>query len=212
MRTLRNCCERRWLSATAARPVPGRVSCPGPQTWLCGFDRRNDSVPQPASGLKSEVDRLLALAPLAVIVTAQVGQHLHGHRRVLFRVDLNVAPQVIHEYRELVTEVPVDLHYLIEHVGDKVLAAERERGGLAMNGQALDEAPGSRREFGRWLRYGSFLERGQHRLAVAQQPDEAVDGAAVGPRLSHAVEVELEVADEAAAEFVALLDEHDVVD
>ena len=57
-----------------------------------------------------------------------------------------------------------------------------------------------------------FLERGQDRLAVAEQPDEAVDGAAVGPGLSHAFEVELEVTDEATAKLIALFDEHDVVD
>jgi hypothetical protein len=67
-------------------------------------------------------------------------------------------------------------------------------------------------ELRRRRRYPGGLQRLDHRPLVAQQGDELVDDGGVGARLEHALDIEFEVADEAAAQLVALLDEHDVVD
>ena len=70
--------------AVAAAPPPLRRRRPL-------ADGREDAVPQPGPGREGEVDRLGALRPLGVVVAAQVGEHLHRHRRVLLAVDLDVA-------------------------------------------------------------------------------------------------------------------------
>src|SRR2546423_8062764 len=46
-------------------------------------DRGQDAVPEAGAGGGRDVHGLRTLAPLGVVVTAQVGEHLHGHPRVV---------------------------------------------------------------------------------------------------------------------------------
>src|SRR4051812_15983559 len=177
-----------------------------------GADRREDSVPEPGPRVERGVDGLLALAPLVVVVAAQVGEHGHGHGRVRVAVDLDVPFEVVDEDAEAVAGVLVDRHHLVEHVRDEVLPAERERRGLAVHGSVLDEAPGGLDELDRRLGGAHLLERGQHRFAVAQELHHGLDRPGVGAGLLHRPQVQLEVADEPGAVLVALLDQDDVVD
>src|SRR6266496_1973376 len=63
-------------------------------------DGVGDRIPQRVPGLQRELDGLRTLGPLAVVVAAQVNQHLHRHRGVLFTVDLDVPRQVVLERRQ----------------------------------------------------------------------------------------------------------------
>src|ERR1022692_1436124 len=174
-------------------------------------DGGQDAVPQAGAGREGEGDRSGALRPLGLVFAAEVSEHLHCHRRVLLAVDLDVASQVVNERVER-SEALVDADDLLEHVRDQVLAAEGERRGLHVDGRALDQAPGEPDELGGRRRHAGLVERFEHGLPGAELVDEGIDDRRVGAGLGHAVDVELEMTDEAAAELVALLDENDVVD
>src|SRR5256714_14038173 len=173
--------------------------------------RGQDAVPEAGAGGERDVHGLRTLAPLGVVVTAQVGEHLHGHRRVLLAIHLDVPCQIVDE-RVQRRDFVVDRDHLLEHVRDQVLATERERGRLAVHPTVVDEPPRGRRELGGRCRYPGGDHRLRYRPAGAQLADQPVDRGGVRAGLTHAVDVQLEVADEAAAQLVALLDEHDVVD
>jgi hypothetical protein len=173
--------------------------------------RGEDPVPEPDPPRERGVDRLLALTPLPGIVSAQVGEHLHGHGSVLFAVHLNMAFQVIHKGRQPVSSSVVYFHNLVEHVGNQVLPAEGEGRGLAVHRRRLYEFPCHAAEFGRGVGDLCLLQRGAHGHVPSQERDEGLDRGPVRARLHHAVKVKFEMADELAAEFVALFDEHDVV-
>jgi 4'-phosphopantetheinyl transferase len=132
---------------TQAVAWPGAVAVPAGavqrplRRWHPLADGRENAVPQPDPGGQREVDRVGALGPLGGVIAAEVGQHLHGHRRVLLGIDLNVTGQVIDERAERPDPL-VDVDHLLEHVRDQVLAAEGERGGLRVHGRVLDEIPG----------------------------------------------------------------------
>jgi hypothetical protein len=87
---------------------------------------------------------------------------------VLLGIYLDMTAQVIHERGELVIQLPVQGGDLVEHVGDQVFPAERERGRLAVNRGLIDELPGGGHELDRGLGRARLLERRKHRLAVAQ--------------------------------------------
>src|SRR5882762_8819536 len=67
------------------------------QRRLTLADGGQDPVPQLRARLQRPRHRDGALVPLGVVVPAQVGEHLHGHRRVLLAVDLDVPRQVVDE-------------------------------------------------------------------------------------------------------------------
>jgi DNA-binding transcriptional LysR family regulator len=209
-----------WTSLTAVRDALHEIHEAGEHALRVGLaearpaaavDGGEDSVPQRDPGLQRGLDRLLALGPHRVAVSAEVGEHLHGHRGVLLPVHLDMPLEVVHEGAEVALSL-VDLHDTVEHVGDQVLPAERERGRLAVHGSALDESPGGRHEVGRGGGRVDFLQRGEHWPSRTEERDQILDRGDVGTRLRHSLEVQLEMADESAAVLVALFDEDDVVD
>src|SRR5215470_6606048 len=61
------------------------------------LDGGEDAVPEAVPRGERKVNRARTLLPFLLVVAAEVGEHLHGHRGVLFAVHLDVPREVVHE-------------------------------------------------------------------------------------------------------------------
>src|SRR5216683_1619009 len=91
-----------------------------------------NAIPERVPCVKCGLDGLRAFIPHLGVLAAQIDQHLHGHWRVLFPVDLDMPGQIILERTQIPAGV-VDADDLLEHLRDEIFPPECERRRLAVD-------------------------------------------------------------------------------
>src|ERR1700751_4442464 len=131
------------------------------------LDSRENAVPEKNPRLQRSIDGGAAFLPTAVVVTAQLCQHLHRHGSVLFAVHLDMAGQVITKDVEAFL-IRADGNDLVEHIRDEILAPEGKCRRLAVHRRVLYKVPGGSYEIGRRLGRGDRIERRRDTPAISQ--------------------------------------------
>jgi hypothetical protein len=153
-----------------------------------------------------------AVAPVLLVRPAELRHHGQRHRGVLVGIYLDVSLEVGAEGGGAGQNVWVALDHPLEHARDEVFAAEGERRRPFVRAALGDEVEGVSRERPGLGRHAGVGQRGPGIRAVLDRSDDREHGRGVGPDLPHALQVELEVAEEAVLDQIAFFDQDNLVD